>query len=241
MVGDAPWTIYWAAGIATVSSAANECATEQEAFEQFLLALPQHLNMTNGTLALMSSAGGIYAGSADLTISATTVPIPETPYGTLKLAMEESAFLSADLGSTVISFRITNLYGPRKNRTKAQGLVHHTVRAALTREPLTVFVPLGTLRDYVYVHDVAGTVRRRVSSTEHGSGIELVASGVTTSVAQLIAEVQRITHRRVPYSVSKERRGQPGNLIFAPSLEARSTSLACGIKRTADALSRLPH
>lgn len=239
-VGNQAWAIYWAAGAATVSSSQQECSIELEAFKGFLEQVRQHLNLDQGTFALMSSAGGIYAGSREPLIHSQSAPSPETPYGHLKLAMESATRELQSSGAKVINFRITNLYGPRVNRTKAQGLIHHAVRSALTKEPLTVYVPLGTLRDYVYVHDAADVVIQRTLSPEAPSGTELLGSGLPTSVAGLVSEVQRVTHRRVPYCVSQARQGQPGSMVFSPSLRADTTPLNCGIKRTVDVLARVP-
>ena len=54
--------------------------------------------------------------------------------------------------------RISNLYGPGQNLAKPQGLVSQLCRAQLTRQPLSVYVSLDTMRDYLYVDDAAAMV-----------------------------------------------------------------------------------
>ena len=51
--------------------------------------------------------------------------------------------------------RFSNLYGPGQNLGKLQGLISRLALSAVTRQPINIFVPLDTIRDYVYVDDAA--------------------------------------------------------------------------------------
>ena len=61
---------------------------------------------------------------------------------------------------------IANLYGPGQNLSKNQGLISHLCRANLTRQPLSVYVSMDTIRDYLYVDDCAGLVSDMLDRAE---------------------------------------------------------------------------
>ena len=85
-----------------------------------------------------------------------TEPAPISPYGRAKLRSEEIATAFAVRTSTALLVgRLANLYGPGQNLDKPQGLISQLCRAQLTRQPLSVSVPLDTMRDYLFVDDAA--------------------------------------------------------------------------------------
>jgi len=45
--------------------------------------------------------------------------------------------------------RMSNLYGPGQNLKKVQGLISQMCLRVLTRQPLVLYVPLDTIRDYL--------------------------------------------------------------------------------------------
>ena len=56
---------------------------------------------------------------------------------------------AAATGTAVLVGRIANLYGPGQNLAKPQGLVSQLCLANLTGQPLSIYVSLDTLRDYL--------------------------------------------------------------------------------------------
>src|SRR5205085_1105739 len=115
---------------------------------------------------------------------------PRTPYGVAKLAMEAAVGrFAADTGTPTVVGRIGNLYGPGQNLAKPQGLVSQVCRTHLTGQPLLLYVPLDTMRDYIYVRDCAdviaaalGSVRERVAGNVGGPVVtKILASGQSTT------------------------------------------------------------
>lgn len=200
-LGGRPWRVIWAAGAATTSTPREDAMAELTPLEGLLLGLRSALPSGPGTFVLASSAGGVYAGAQEPPFSVTTPPAPLSSYGELKLAQEQlTAELLAPLLPVVIA-RISNLYGPGQNLDKLQGLISHLARASVTRQPVTIFVPLETTRDYVYVDDAALALLGLGASraAEQASvRIEIVASGRGTTIGQLIRTMTEITKRRVP-------------------------------------------
>jgi UDP-glucose 4-epimerase len=203
-------------------------------------------SVAGGALFVASSAGGIYAGSAQPPFTEQTPARPISPYGHAKLATE---WLAADFsertGVPVLIGRIANLYGPGQNVDKPQGLVSQLCRAHLTRTPVSIYVPLDTARDYLYVDDAARVIvdgLERVRE-EGGRQIKIIASGRTTSVAAIIAELGRVTKRRpqIVLGASPNARYQARDLRLRsavwPDLDRGArTTLAAGISATLESV-----
>ena len=97
--------------------------------------------------------------------------------------------------------RISNLYGPGQDLAKPQGLVSHIVRSQLIRTPISIYVSLDTMRDYVFAQDCGELVRdvlRRLRSEELPEGTvvtKILASHQQVTVGQILSEVRRIFKR----------------------------------------------
>lgn len=197
---DQPWRIIWAAGHATVSSNPAQCDQEREVFENFTLEAEQIL-VSPGTYFLASSAGGVYAGSVDPPFTKNTIAIPASAYGNLKLSQEnlltQIFFLRSNV-TTVIG-RISNLYGPGQNLNKLQGLISHLILAALTKKTMNIFVPLDTIRDFVFVNDAAQVISR-LTTMDSPPEIAVIASGEPQSLATVISQVQAVIRIKIPIS-----------------------------------------
>jgi UDP-glucose 4-epimerase len=252
--GDGPWNIAWCAGAGVVSTSAEALERDAAVFGEFVRHLGRHpLAGARGAFFLASSAGGVYAGSPD-TPPATenTDPLPLAPYGFMKLAKETELTAAAEAsGMRAFIGRIANLYGPGQNIEKPQGLVSHLCRAHFTGQPLSIYVPLDTLRDYLLVSDCAAMVvaglddLRRVTTPEEPVAIKILASGRGTSIGALIAESTRIFRRKPPIELvaSDKAAGQVLDLRLRSvrwlELDRYArTTLPAGIAITADDIER---
>jgi UDP-glucose 4-epimerase len=191
--------VYWCAGAGVIGSSQEQLDGEVASLEVFLSAWeptgPGH------GLFLASSAGGVYAGSKGAPFTEETVPVPISPYGHAKLAGEKVAHRFAErTGVALLVGRISNLYGPGQDITKPQGLISQLCRAELTRQPLSIYVSLDTMRDYLYADDAAamavaglGAVRAR-----GGMHLKVFASEQSTTIGAILGGLRRITRRRPP-------------------------------------------
>jgi len=180
-------------------------ASEASRFDRVLEVLADAPDPGRGALFLASSAGGVYGGASGPPFDEHTPTRAISPYGVAKLDLEERvAGLHRDAGVPVLVGRIANLYGPGQNLGKAQGLISHVVRAHLLGQPISLYVPLDTVRDNLYVTDAArlvhsGLARLRHESARHGPQhvIKVLASQQAVTVGFLIAELGRIVKRRM--------------------------------------------
>jgi UDP-glucose 4-epimerase len=199
----------------------------------------------SGTLFFASSAGGVYSASTAERPFDEFSPVGALgPYGQEKLAQEESfAQLARSCAVDLLIGRLSNLYGPGQKLTKPQGLIAHVGRAALRREPISIYVPLDTIRDYLFAPDAArmivAAVERREAARRHGAPHETItkifASEVETTVAAVLGTWRRVLRRplRVAFASSLHGRLQPRVLSFRSQvyrdLRGQPTLLPVGI------------
>jgi UDP-glucose 4-epimerase len=199
--GSDDWAVVWAAGCGIVGSARPELEAETALVQRFADALRCQRPVGNGAFFLASSAGGVYAGSSSPPFTESTAPHPRSAYGEAKLRQEELvARILRDTVPVTIG-RLSNLYGPGQNLAKPQGLVSRVCLAAARHQALNVFVPLDTVRDYLFAEDAAAMIVSLLRLTTRGQPETLVirnlASRRPTSVAAVLRVVLQIARRPV--------------------------------------------
>ena len=231
-----PWRIVWAAGAATTSTPAPEAIAEVEPLRGLLTALRDRPPAGPGAMFLTSSAGGVYAGSHPAPFDEHSTPVALSPYGELKLTQERLAVEMLAGACPLVIGRISNLYGPGQNLAKLQGLISRLALAVVTQQPISIFVPLDTIRDYIYVDDAA----RAVLTATDGAIMDrtdqrtiIVASGRPVTVGQLIRTMALVTKHRVPvaYGMHASAAAQSLDLRLTPSVGVEApTPLPAGMK-----------
>ncbi len=199
------WEIYWCAGKGVTSTSREHLQDEVDVFAGFvdLLLRQDGLNLAHGRLFVASSVGGVYAGRTDPPFTESTPPAPLTPYGDAKLQMEQVVRAASEASPlrTLVG-RITNLYGPGQDLSKGQGLLSVIVSSYVTGRPTSVYVPLDTLRDYLYADDCAAmvtTAMRRLGGEDPGtSRTKIFGSMTPASIGAVIGEASRIRRVRAP-------------------------------------------
>ncbi len=232
------WRIVWAAGHATTASDEPQLDSELATFRSCLEAINTELRETRGgVFTLASSAGGVYAGSDNPPFSSESEPRPLGDYGRLKLQQETAARELLDPNIRVLIARIANLYGPGQDLSKLQGLISRLALTSVTKEPLSMFVPLDTLRDYITADDAAARLLHWMSVDDAPLAIRVIASGRATSLGYLINLMKDITRTATPiaYGMHATAAHQSHDLRLSPDtdehLESLSaTPLPAGIK-----------
>lgn len=151
---------------------------------------------TRGTkLVLVSSGGTVYGESIKLPICETHQAKPISPYGVTKLTLENYAYLyAATHGLKFVCVRPANAYGVGQRPFAGQGFIATAIASALEGLPIKIFGERGTIRDYIYVTDLASGI---VSALEHGqlsetynlgSGVGLSNLDVVEVIAPLLCE-----------------------------------------------------
>jgi UDP-glucose 4-epimerase len=198
---DRSWAIIWAAGVATVSTEPEKVESELTTLTALVAAIKANPPKGKGVFFLVSSAGGVYAGSAGSPFSADTPIKPLSAYGELKAQQEQVAATALDGVCPVIIGRFSNVYGPGQNLGKLQGLISQLAMATATRQPINIFVSLDTIRDYIFVDDASDQVAYWITRAAIGCNIELIASGEPVALSQLIRTMESVTKRKVPVAL----------------------------------------
>ena len=222
------WNIYWCAGAGVVGTSAAEFAGETATLRFFLErlghaieSLPQRIT---GHIFFASSAGGVYGGSAGRPLTEATLPRPISEYGRTKLEHEEILHDWAQTRPNVSTLvgRISNLYGPGQHLEKPQGLISHMSRCSIFNVPVRIFVPLDTIRDYLFVKDAAQRIVAAMARLHREAPIgglhilKIFGSGNETTVAALIGIFRQVAKRHLRFvsAQSPVRLQQPLGLQF---------------------------
>ena len=196
----------WSAGRAGFSSSESEVARERGQFQEVLQCIERlairhpHVPVT---MALMSSAGGLFEGQRGVGID--SVPDPIRSYSRLKLQQEEW-LLNSPAPLTRKIYRLTSVYGYIRSRQR-RGLISTLIANGLCQRPSQITGYATTLRDYVWIEDVADYISRTLLEEEsaHSNSVSIMASGKPSS----ILEIQQIVERTI---------GRPLSLRFTPDV-----------------------
>jgi UDP-glucose 4-epimerase len=245
-----PWQVAWCAGAGVTATGRAHLERELDYFsallEELRTAAPDSRGQLPGTIFLASSAGALYAGSQAPPFDEETPIAPISEYGWTKAEMESRASgWAAETGGRVLVGRIANLYGPAQGLEKPQGLISQVIRSHLIRVPISIYVPLDTMRDYIYASDCGELV---VDALGHlppdgptgGTLVtKILASHHQVTVGRLLAEVRRIFRRspQIILGASPQAALQARDLRLSsrvwPELDRRQlTPLSVGIQAT---------
>jgi UDP-glucose 4-epimerase len=92
--------------------------------------------------------------------------------------------------------RISNIYGPGQDLAKAQGIISKLAVSGIRKVPIPIFVPLDTVRNYIYVDDAAEKLVRFAKENFGISSIQMVTSPENLSLSSVIGTCNRVFHRR---------------------------------------------
>lgn len=233
------WMIFWAAGTGTMGSTDADLAKETSTLTKLttLIAAESALSGQSGVFMYASSAGAVYGGCRDDVITEESAVSPENAYGRAKLTEETmlKTFANGCPRMALLLARITNLYGPAQSDSKRQGLISHIARSILKRQPVNIFVPFDTIRDYVPADDAAAAIVASVKALADGEIVtKIVASEEPTTIARIIGTFTTITRipPRVITSASTLSASYPHRMCFRSEIAPHSgvrTPLLVGI------------
>src|SRR3954471_10786946 len=146
-----------------------------------------------------ASSSSLYGDNAAIPMREDALPQPVSPYGVTKLAAEQLCYLyHVNHGVPTTSLRYFTVYGPRQRPDMA---FHRFIRAALDRQPVTIYGDGEQTRDFTYVLDaVAGTMAagdRGVPGRAYNLG-----GGSRVTVNQVLEIIGRVTGQ--PLNVRRE-------------------------------------
>ena len=173
----------------------------------------------HGTKLVFSSTGGAIYGECDGPAPEDHPRQPLAPYGVSKLAAEEYIGAYNRLyGSTHVSLRYGNVYGPRQDPHGEAGVVAIFMNALRDGKTPRIYGDGSQTRDYVFVGDV---VAATLAAAGHPGGVFNVGTGAETSVLDLYERIQRAAGIQRPAEHADPRPGELQRSVLDPSLAGR--------------------
>lgn len=226
VAAETTWSVIWAGGAGVTSTPQSALDAELTQLGTVLDALSSRLGreVPPGTIFYASSAGGVYGGSAEPPFTEASEPVPISPYGHFKLSAEAAVEQFAiAYGVASLVGRIANLYGPGQKLSKMQGLISHIARAQYSPAPASIFVPLDTVRDYLYVTDCAELICDALDYLAAAKGTahvtKILASGQGVTIGELLGHFHALAKARPHIMLGQS----SASALQASDLRLRST------------------
>jgi UDP-glucose 4-epimerase len=157
-------------------------------------------------IIFVSSGGTVYGTPTHIPISEQHPTHPISSYGVVKKAIEDYLFMYHTLyGLDYTVLRLSNPYGERQNIFGVQGAVAVFLRKALNGEPIEIWGDGNTVRDYVYIGDVAEAFVNALETTT-AEKIFNIGSGDGRSLNDIINLISTIHGRRIEVKYLPPRR-----------------------------------
>jgi len=155
---------------------------------------------------LVSSGGTVYGNAAYLPIDEFHLTNPVSPYGITKLAVEKYALMFHHLSSLpVVIVRPGNPFGPNQLGNLGQGFIASAIFALLNNKQVNIFGERGTVRDYIYIDDLAEGL---VAALNHGIVGEVynIGTGIGSDNKEVLEAIVKISDKST----------YPLNLVIQP-------------------------
>ena len=189
-----------------------------------------------GAQLVFSSTGGAIYGERTSPAPEDAPREPLAPYGTSKLCGEEYlATYNRLYGTSHVSLRFGNVYGPRQDPHGEAGVVAIFLGLLRAGGAPKIFGDGRQTRDYVYVGDVA---QATLAAVGQAGGVFNVGTGIETSVLDLFAACRAVAGVAVEAERAPARAGELQRSVLDPRLAASAlgwrpeTSLEEGLRAT---------
>ncbi len=190
--------VIWSAGKAGFSSTNEQIQLELMMFKFFCNEIIKFKKLFNEIdFLLFSSAGGLFEGQTNIhSLSELSI---KRPYGLLKIQQENYLDSLPEI-SRKFSIRPSSVFGEISNRQR-MGLIPTMLINGLTYKVTNIFGYYHTLRDFVWVEDIAKFVCMLINSSEYLNNSCLnkiiLASGKPSSIYEIKNKIEIILKRKL--------------------------------------------
>lgn len=185
----------------------------------------------------LSSGGTVYGDPREVPVSEDEPTRPRGVYGELHVRCEEAISKAIrDDGLRAQVLRCSTVYGEGQLPDRGQGVINTFIRHLEQGESIELFGDGTTVRDYIYVGDLAQIVVALLSIDDGPTTLN-VGSGEGTSLLDVLRLVEAEVGRSATIIRHEERGFDVHRIILDVSrlhdlLEVERTALAEGIHRT---------
>ena len=179
-----------------------------------------------GVQRFVFASSGAALGEVEPPLHEEVVPHPVSPYGAGKLAGEAYCqSYAAAYGMNTVSLRFSNVYGPYS--AHKNNAIPNFIKALLSGEGIEVFGDGSQSRDFIYVEDLCEAIFRALTSDEVRGETFQLATGVETTVLELVDAVQRVVGGPVaPLTFGERRAGE----VYKSRVDISKVSAALGYR-----------
>lgn len=144
----------------------------------------------------ISSGGTVYGDGSNKPFLETNSTDPISPYGITKLSIEKYALMFfKQHGFPVLIARPSNPFGINQLQVFGQGFIAAAYRALTEGAELTIYGDRGTIRDYIYIDDLAMGIASILKSGKNGE-IYNIGSGVGCDNIEILELLSNCLDRR---------------------------------------------
>jgi UDP-glucose 4-epimerase len=192
--------------------------------------------LASGAQVIFTSSGGAGYGECPGPVDETFPFLPLSPYGIAKKCGEEYlAGWNRIHGTSHISLRLGNVFGPRQDSGLEGGVVAIFLEHLVRGEETTIFGDGAQTRDFVYVGDVVDAL---LAAQGRSGGPFNIGTGVETSVRALLAACAEVAGRDDEPRLEPARLGDVQRSVLDSSRAQRElgwtprVDLASGLAKT---------
>lgn len=158
---------------------------------------------------LFTSSAAVYGNNSELPKTENSPIEPLSPYAIDKFATERFVLDYGKLyGLPTVATRFFNVYGPKQNPQSPYSGVLSLISSAYKRNSsFNVFGDGKQTRDFVYVADVVNALILLMTMDEANSHVYNVATGVSTSLNEVIKMFGKITGTSIDIQYKNTRAG----------------------------------
>lgn len=174
-------------------------------------------------LLFLSSAGTLYGDRTEPAREYDPI-LPRSYHGAGKAAAEHfiRAWAAQHDGTAVI-IRPSNIYGGGQMSRRGFAIVPTAMQCARDAAPLTVYNDGTQIRDYLHIHDLVELcVRALHARIPSGTHVFNAASGVATSLTQLLDMIEAVSGLRVQRHHVASRPADIGSILLDPGAAAHA-------------------
>lgn len=188
-------------------------------------------------LTYLSSGGTVYGEPQRLPVREDDPTAPSSAYGKLHLACEEEierARIEDGLRTRIL--RCSTVYGEHQRPERGQGAIVTFLYRIARGERIDLYGDGTTIRDYIYVGDVAAALIGLMSAADAPSVVN-VGSGAATSLIDVLRLVEDQVGRQAQIVQHEERGFDVHQIVLDTALlhetlDLEITALPLGIERT---------
>lgn len=158
---------------------------------------------------IYASSSSVYGDTKKFPQKETDRPVPISPYGVSKLAAESYCIVFArTLGLETVSLRYFNVFGPRQDpESKYSAVIPNFISKMLKGESPVVEWDGKQSRDFTYVQNIVKANLKACATPGISGEVFNVACGHTTSVIDIVNELNDILNTSIKPQFAPRRRG----------------------------------